>query len=358
MDDDLEHISDDNSKQTPPPPVVKVNRLSKKSITAIAATSISALMLVLMFGTIYYYNQRPTPGTSSKAATPLPVVTPPPTLIEIPPLPGHNRSTPQDINQNGVVAGYSVATISGIPRAFMWTPSGITDLGTLSAGANSAAYGINDNNEVVGISRSAGNPVDQAFIWKNGVMQHLQAQAPNSEAYAINNLGTSVGWHNNVLGSSPIATLWFSNGSSQDLGTLGGNFSRANDINQSGAVVGYSNLGTNNLYQRAFYWDSANGMINLGLSTTGGMDSYALALNNSGVVVGYDADYPMKPFKWTLATGKQLLPVLNSSAHTKANDINNSNYIVGTSDACRHVPGESIGCSRAIMWHSNNQLVG
>src|SRR5215203_4285208 len=73
----------------------------------------------------------------------------------------------------------------------------------------------------------------------------------------------------------------------QDLGTLGGTYSTAYGINDSGKVVGYSR--TNDGYEHAFLYDSdstdsTNGIKELG--SLGGGTSYARAINDSGQVVG------------------------------------------------------------------------
>ena len=70
----------------------------------------------------------------------------------------------------------------------------------------------------------------------------------------------------------------------QDLGTLGGTNSEANDLNDSGQVVGSSQLaGTTT--ERAFFWTAADGMIDLYPLT--GMTT-ATAINNLGQVIGDD----------------------------------------------------------------------
>jgi probable HAF family extracellular repeat protein len=68
------------------------------------------------------------------------------------------------------------------------------------------------------------------------------------------------------------------------LGTLGGQFSLANAINNSSQVVGYSSFGaaTNS---HGFISAAAGGMTDLGTLPTG-MDSDATAINDVGMIVG------------------------------------------------------------------------
>jgi probable HAF family extracellular repeat protein len=70
----------------------------------------------------------------------------------------------------------------------------------------------------------------------------------------------------------------------KDLGTLGGSYSVAAAISDSGAVVGSSTLPGDGV-QHAFLWTKSKGMQDLG--TLGGSDSAANGINKSGEVVGW-----------------------------------------------------------------------
>jgi probable HAF family extracellular repeat protein len=69
-----------------------------------------------------------------------------------------------------------------------------------------------------------------------------------------------------------------------DLGTLGGISSQANDINNHGQVVGYSQYAGGSSYYHAFLYDSG-GMHDLG--DLGYPASVATAINDLGQVAGY-----------------------------------------------------------------------
>jgi hypothetical protein len=98
------------------------------------------------------------------------------------------------------------------------------------------------------------------------------------------------------------------------------------DINNNGQVVGVSN-------GSAFYWDSSSGVQNIGFL---GRDKlYASALNDSGQVSGFAwTGNEGEAFIWDKINGMQSLGNISAfnetSAFTKAWDINNYGQVVGT----------------------------
>ncbi len=156
-----------------------------------------------------------------------------------------------DINDRGFIVGQS-----GVPpanpeipsanwHAFLWSPRGrMIDLGTLG-GHFSAALGINNRNEVVGVSEIADGHL-HAFLWSKGEMTDLGTLGgQDSSAGAINDHGQIVGESSLASGGSSHAFVWSARDGMVDLGTLTGiGESRANDINDRGAIVGVSFDGT------------------------------------------------------------------------------------------------------------------
>ena len=141
-------------------------------------------------------------------------------------------------------------------HAFEWTNSTLTDLGTLEhndAGNFSQASWINDQDQVVGLSTynalgGSGEPIFKAVMWTNGQMVDLGTLGGNqSFAQSVNNHGQVVGWALDLVPATDIiweeypfpfatrqrATLW-NNGVAIDLGTLGGPSAWATDINDNG----------------------------------------------------------------------------------------------------------------------------
>ncbi|MFP8489725.1 hypothetical protein ACKGJO_11615 [Gracilimonas sp. Q87] len=130
-----------------------------------------------------------------------------------------------------------------------------------------------------------------------------------------------------------------------DLGSLGGNFSRASAINDAGQVVGIS---LNSSGERhAFIWDEDNGMRALG--TLEGQESRAIGINDKGHVVGEIINYPNnRAFIWNEEVGMRALGTLGGSTSV-ATDINEAGQVVGYSVT-------ETGERHAFVWDDNNGM--
>jgi probable HAF family extracellular repeat protein len=129
-----------------------------------------------------------------------------------------------------------------------------------------------------------------------------------------------------------------------EIGTLGGNYSIANDINNRGQVVGGSH--TPDGWLHPFLWDKGE-MIDLG--TGGGIYSEAYLISDSGVIAGYVmlSQFPriQRAFVWE--NGVMTLLDDLGGGYSGVIGINNRGQVIGVSTT----PG---GESHAVLWDSGS----
>jgi probable HAF family extracellular repeat protein len=163
-----------------------------------------------------------------------------------------------------------------------------------------------------------------------------------AEATDVNESGQVVG-RSEIAGGQPLqdhAFSWTASGGMVDLGTLGGPSSDAADVADSGQVVGWSETSTG--VKHAFSWTAAGGMVDLG--TLYGGSSEAVAVNESGQVVGTSDTTAgaTHAFSWTAGGGMVDLGTLGGRA-SLANGVNDAGQVAGTS-------GIATGADHAFLW--------
>jgi probable HAF family extracellular repeat protein len=182
------------------------------------------------------------------------------------------------INDSGIVTG-----LLGNGHMFMESGGVVTDLGTAAGGGWSSGYGINTSGEIAGYGQISPG-IFRAFVWTptTGYVVLDTLGGTNSYAMAINDAGQAAG--NSQTGSGVSHAVLWSNGTVQDLGSLGTS-SYAYGINDSGEVVGYSYV---NGEMHAFLYKNGvmldlNSLID---PSSGWVLNAAYAINASGQIAG------------------------------------------------------------------------
>lgn len=149
---------------------------------------------------------------------------------------GGNASLAQAVNADGAAAGWAFDA-DGILHAVKWDSSGsLTDLNP--PGAISEALGINDAGDVVGWVFTADGTASHAYLWRHdGVEIDLQTLGgPGSQAFGVNNALTIVGVSDRTSPQPPAAFIWTAATGMRSL-RFGAN-SQAFAINDFGRSVG------------------------------------------------------------------------------------------------------------------------
>lgn len=211
----------------------------------------------------------------------------------------------------------------------------LVDLGHLdSAPYNnpfSFAAAVNDRRTAVGhaIAQTENSTGDtHAIRWQpnTGLIDLGTLGGSYSRAYDVNNWDEAVG-EAAPLNEDGRAVLWDARGRVHNLGTLGGPYSSAAKINDRGQVVG--NSMNAEMQNRVFMWEARTGMVDLNFPDV--RQVVINGFNDSGEIVGtlraQAKDNPM-PFKWTSEAGVVELDLLGGT-YGAATAINDAGDIVG-----------------------------
>jgi len=285
-------------------------------------------------------------------------------------LPSKEESVPAAINGQGLVAGTSSAETSG-EAAFRYNPNNPTpmeDIGQSSRGVISRGFGINNTGMVVGDSAfiaasTADSPIRHAILLNNGSRIDLGTLKKQifSRANSINGFNQVVGFSGPALDSPKSrAFFWSKSTGMVDLSTLGGAYTQAFAINDSGFITGNSQLrssATTTETVHAFLSPSPVGASAIGmrdLGTLGGTFSYGMAINAKNHVVGYSTvnkvDSRVHAF-WFDGNGMKDLGTLAPNSTNPLEDqsvalgVNSSDRVVGYT----YLPAMSANTNPAIQ---------
>jgi len=141
---------------------------------------------------------------------------------------------------------------------------------------------------------------------------------------------------------------YFFNGrSTQDIASLGGNYTLANDLNNLGQIVGTSDLARG--VPHAFVWSAESGMRDLRSANTG--NAYGFAINNRGVATGFVFGVSGGgAFRWSAASGLEDLGALAAGAGSGGSELNDAGLITGTS-------GNGANQRHAFAWTRSGGMV-
>jgi len=233
------------------------------------------------------------------------------------------RVVPTGINNQGSVIG--VLNLG-------WDYHGFVERGGVTAwlptlGGNLANAGaINHAGDIVYQSETAGGEM-RATLYRDGQVIDLAPASSRSNVGAVSQSGQWMAgdmWCAACGGYNQAAV--YTQGGVQSLGTLGGNSSRAEGVNDAGQVVGFSYL-AGNPSPRAFLYE--NGLMR-DLGDFGGAIASASAINQAGQIVGTADDAGGVAHAFLYENGRMIdLGTLYPGRATAATAINDSGMIVG-----------------------------
>jgi probable HAF family extracellular repeat protein len=269
-------------------------------------------------------------------------------------LPGQNTSAISEQNDRGVGVGFSEDGLTdpfskeAASVAVMFENGKVINLGALPDGYESTAQNIDNAGQIAGFSSNgirdqyACNIFGEtppcgwttqvrAVIWRNGVIRDLGTLGgPDANIAAQNDQGEIAGESytsdtpSPTTSKPPLAPFLWRNGHMINLGTFGGTSGQANWLNDSGEVVGQSNLAGDGTYN-AFLWNGRR-MIDL---TPRAAKAAATWINERGDVTGYTCatlTSGCNPFLWR--HGK-LTDLPNLGAPIYVASVNDLDEVVG-----------------------------
>ncbi len=211
-------------------------------------------------------------------------------------------------------------------------PYNLQVLQSLSGTGNSSAYALNDNGTVVGQSYNSSSDRLESVYWSGGNAQSLGV---TGSGRGINNSGTIVGETGNLNLGSPNgqAYSYTTSGGVVLLGTLGGAYSSAYDINEGSVITGVSQTPSGDSRgSQGFVYENGV-MTSLGTVSSPTGYSRGHGINDSGQITGrasqIDFQGSEKHMTYWDAVGTLNIYDTSGGTYSTGQQINNNGIIVG-----------------------------
>jgi len=280
----------------------------------------------------------------------------------VPPITGGISTTAYGVNDNGMVVGQGDNAV-GTFVAFVYSMGVTEELPMLPEGSRAQAQGVNNNGVIVGFCEIP-NPLNTDFsisravkwtkvdgVWTITDLGTLREDDTGfGVAQRINDAGVIVGYSTRPEGGSYHGTIWNTDGTATDAGTLGfgGNFaySQLLGINQAGDVTGYA-YATLQGPEHGLYM-AAGGRAS-DITPPGGFRPGPAQWHNvtdEGVLGGYvggaSTNGEFRPAIYTEQDGYQIAPQIEGLEGGYGYDINNGRTLVGVMFHLEEDPSLSI----------------
>jgi probable HAF family extracellular repeat protein len=207
------------------------------------------------------------------------------------------------ISNDGTVAGWRIDNSLGPPYPITWKDGTFNFLAYPGDQSTGRAYAISKSGMVAGeaLQRFADTEGGYTYAFryniKDGKFDKLGAfpaaggSGTISDAWAINDLGQAAGSSRTgyrINTDNHRAALYELDGTVTDLGTLGGENSKATGINNLGQVIGTSEMVPGDTYFHGFLYNNG-ATVDMG-GLVPGQGSNPAKINNNGEVVGTSPD--------------------------------------------------------------------
>ena len=277
---------------------------------------------------------------------------------------GGPQSSAADINNNGIVVGWSDDT-AGVGQSFYYTGGAMFLLSPSFGPVSNAAVGINNSNVVagsvvvLGAARAYRMPLGSSFtLLADGSIFGDRVQ---STATAISDSGLVVGQRHFIdLGGRTEATLWRDPAGFRSL--EGSTFPAptfVNDVNTAGDSVGR----VRDPEIMALWDQTTSGIFSRRIPVPPGSDSCtyfsgnAYGINNVGTIVGFvyclgATDTTRRAMHWNgRNTNSSDLGVLPTGTYSVADDINDADFVVGYANRITTGPPFTLSRDTGFLFH-------